>query len=110
MPNKAKKLFRHLFFVVAFSTFLLRIVEPSIHLLHHHHEENIACNDFDIHFHETKESCSWSDASLLLSDWENHFLELPLIVFEERVFEVFNSDHFKSLNTHYYLRGPPVII
>jgi hypothetical protein len=103
-------LFRYAFFVVAFSTFLLRIVEPSIHLLHHHHEENIVCNDFDLHFHEAKESCSWSDASLLLSDFKNYFLELTQIVFEEKVFEVFNNEYFKGLNTHRYLRGPPVII
>lgn len=103
-------MFRFVFFIVVSSTFLFRIVEPSIHLLHHHHEEKTVCNDLDTHFHETKESCTWSDASLLLSDGGHHFLELPTLIFEEGVFEVFKSDHFKRLNTHRYLRGPPVII
>jgi len=103
-------LFRFTFFIVALSTFLLRIVEPSIHLLHHHHEENRVCNDFDIHFHEAKESCTWSDASLLLSDWKSQFSPESKIVFEERKFEELESHYFECINTHCYLRGPPVII
>tara|TARA_Y100000389_G_C17372598_1_gene469848 strand:- start:339 stop:647 length:309 start_codon:yes stop_codon:yes gene_type:complete len=97
------------FFFIASVSFLFRVVEPSIHILHHHHEDNEVCDDLDVHFHEKDESCSWSDASLLHLSWKNPAPELPKVAFIDLDFRVFSNKYFKSINTYFFLRGPPVI-
>ena len=102
-------MFRILFFFIASVSFLFRVVEPSIHILHHHHEESEACDDLDVHFHENEEECTWSDASILVMDWKNSGPKLPTLAFIDPEFRVLRNDHFKNINAHCFLRGPPVI-
>lgn len=98
------------FFFIASVLFLFRVLEPSVHILHHHHEKSEVCDDLDVHFHDQEEECEWSDASILVLDWKNSSPKLPTLAFIDLEFPVFGNDHFKSINTHYFLRGPPVII
>lgn len=106
---KNRSLLRIAFFFIATISFLFRVVEPSIHILHHHHEENEVCDDLNVHFHEKEEECEWSDASILVLDWKKSAPQLPTLAFIDLEFRVFENDHFKSINTHCFLRGPPVI-
>lgn len=106
---KKKSLYRIAFFFIASVSFLFRVVEPSIHILHHHHEENEACDDLDVHFHENEEECTWSDASILVLDWKNSGPKLPRLAFIDLEYRVCDNNHFKSINTNCFSRGPPVI-
>ena len=63
----------------------------------------------DVHFHENEEECEWSNASILVLDRKNPAPELPTLAFIDIEFRVFGNDYFKSINTYYFLRGPPVI-